>query len=152
MDDQTHNQDVERILENLLQVMPIFHRKLLRMDLGGVPGDLSRLHLAIMWSLSSGNQTVSALARNSVVTKSQMTHLIDHLVKRRIVERHPDETDRRVINLALTEHGRELLGQMKLNVKESIRARLADLTPEELSAMAGALDTLRHIGRRLKSE
>lgn len=141
--------NLDLILESLLQVFPIFHKKILRMDLGGVTGNLTRLHLVIMGVLSEGSITVTELARNSVATKSQMTHLIDQLVKLDVVERHPDEKDRRVINLTLTDNGRILLEDVKRKVKDHIKTTLARLTPEELAAMAGALETLRLIGAKL---
>ena len=144
---QTNN--VDRILENLLQILPVLHKKLLKKDLGDVTGDLTRLHFAIMWMLKDGNMTVSEMAKLAAIAKPQMTHLVDQLVKLDIVERQPDARDRRVINLALTEHGRVLLGEVKQRVMESIRSRLAGLTPEELTRMAEALETLRDVAARL---
>jgi len=83
------------------------------------------------------------------MTKPQMTHLVDQLVGLGIVERSRDATDRRVINLALTDNGRVSLEDMKRKVKENIRNRLASLTPEELYEMSVALETLRSISDKL---
>ena len=141
--------NIDRILENLLHILPVFHKKLLRMDLGGVTNNLTRLHLAILGMLSAASMTMSELAKILMMTKPQMTHLVDQLVGLGIVERRPDTTDRRVINLALTDNGRVLLEDMKRKVKENIRHRLASLTPEELSEMSVALETLRSIGDKL---
>jgi DNA-binding MarR family transcriptional regulator len=143
------NAEIDRILENLILVLPIFHKKLLRMDLGGVTGTMTRLHLAIMGMLGEGGMTVSDLAKVSMVPKPQMTHLLDQLVSLAIVERHHDPTDRRVINLVLTDSGRVLLGDLKQKVKENIKNRLAGLTPGELADMSQALETLRSIISRL---
>ena len=143
------NEDIDRILEDLFLVLPIFHKKLLRMDLGGVTDNLTRLHLAIMGMLSAASMTMSELAKILMMTKPQMTHLVDQLAGLGIIERRPDATDRRVINLALTDNGRVLLKDMKRKVKENIRNRLASLTPEELSEMSVALETLTSIGDKL---
>ena len=140
---------IDRIIENLVAVMPIFHRKLLRMDLGGVTGELTRLHLGFMASLREGSMTASELARVSVMPKPQVTHLIDQLVKSGIVERNPDTADRRVVNIALTERGRVMLEDLRQKVQEIIRKELADLTSQELADMSAALETLRRIGARL---
>ncbi len=131
---------MDRILENMIHIMPVFHKKLLRMDLGGVTDNLTRLHLAIMGMLSDAGMTMSELAKILMTTKPQMTHLVDQLVRLGIVERRPDATDRRVINLALTDNGRVLLEDMKRKVKENIRNRLAGLTTEELTQMSAALE------------
>ncbi len=144
-----NDKNIDGILENMIHIMPVFHRKLLRMDLDGVTDNLTRLHLAIMGMLSETGMTMSELAKISMMTKPQMTHLIDQLVRLGVVERCPDATDRRVINLVLTDKGRVLLEDMKRKVKETIRNRLASLTAEELTQMSAALDTLRRIGSKL---
>ena len=137
--------NIDRILENMFVIMLITHKKMLRMDLGGRPDNLTRLHLAVMGELSQNNTTMSELANTLMMTKPQLTHLVDSLVSQGIVERRPDEKDRRVINLALTEKGRALLKEMKLKVKENTKKRLASLTTEELSQISTALETLRNI-------
>jgi DNA-binding MarR family transcriptional regulator len=137
--------NIDRILENMFVIMLITHKKMLRMDLGGRPDNLTRLHLAVMGELGQNSMTMSELANTLMMTKPQLSHLVDSLVSQGIVERRPDEKDRRVINLALTEKGRALLKEMKLKVKENTKKRLASLTTEELSQMSTALETLRNI-------
>lgn len=141
--------DVDTILKDLILLLPIFHKKLLRMDMGGVTGELTRHHFAIAGMIAQGKMTVSEMAKILGTPKPQMTHLIDQLVDMGIVERHPDTEDRRVINLALTDHGRTLFREVKEKVKENMKIRLSGLTPEELSEMSHALETLRNIGARI---
>jgi DNA-binding MarR family transcriptional regulator len=148
-DNKMNDATIDRILENMVHIMPVFHRRILRMDLGGVTDNLTRLHFAIMGGLSQTGMTMSELAKISMMTKPQMTHLIGQLVGLGIVERCPDAKDRRVINLALTDKGCVLLEDMKRKVTENIRNRLASLTAEELTQMSAALDTLREIGSKL---
>lgn len=132
-----------------MHVMPVFHRKLLKMDLGGVNANLTRLHFAIMGVLSEGSLPASELARALMITKPQMTHLVDQLVKMGIVERQPDNRDRRVINLALTGNGSKLRDEMKQKIDANIKSKLTCLTQDELQKMANALETLKIIGARL---
>ena len=141
--------NIDRILENMFVIMLITHKKMLRMDLGGRPDNLTRLHLAVMGELGQNNTTMSELANTLMMTKPQLTHLVDSLVSQGIVERRPDEKDRRVINLALTDKGRILLEEAKLKVKENTKNRLATLTSEELDQMSTALETLRNIVGKL---
>ncbi len=141
--------NIDRIFENMARILPLLHKRLLRMDLGGVTGNLTRLHLAIMGMLSEGSVTVSELARMSSMPKSQITHLIDKLVELGVLERRQDAKDRRVINLALTDHGRVLLGEVRQKVKQNIKDKLSGLTPDELADMSAALETLKEIGAKL---
>ena len=141
---------IDSILDSVAQVLPLFHRKLFRMDLGGVSGELSRLHFGIMEILSYENMTMTELARITGMSKSQMTAVIDKLVKLDVLERHPDEKDRRVINIVLTEHGRTLLREVRRKIKQDMRKTLSSLTSEELAEMSVALKTLGEIGAKLR--
>ena len=150
MAQNTENNTIESILENLFHVLPMIHKKLLGMNLGGVTGELSRLHLAIMGMLREEEMAISEVARRLVIPKSQMTHLIDQLVDLDIVVRHPDASDRRVTNTSLTGHGKEVLEECRGMVKNIIREKLSRLTPAELTEMAAALEKLKNIGAKLE--
>ena len=54
-----------------------------------------------------------------------------------------------MINLALTAKGRVLLDEGKQKIKENTKNRLATLTPEELSEMSAALETLRRYWQQI---
>jgi DNA-binding MarR family transcriptional regulator len=141
--------EIDNITGNLLHIMPILHKKLLRPDLGCADNDFTRLHFSIMGRLYRNRMTVSDLANDTIVPKSQMTHVLDKLVAMGIVERIPAENDRRVINLALTERGRSVLQELNEKVRENIKKRISGLTPEELHELAQALKTIRVVGGRL---
>jgi DNA-binding MarR family transcriptional regulator len=144
------NSTIDSILENLFHILPMIHKKLLRMDLDGVTGNLSRLHLAIMGMLQEESLAVSEIARRLVIPKSQMTHLIDQLVDLDIVARHPDAKDRRVINISLTDHGKFVLKECKGVMKQTMRNKLSHLTPAELAELSIALEKLKDIGAKLE--
>ena len=135
--------DIDRILENMFHVMLIVHKKILKTDLTGCDENLTRLHFAVMGELSQNNMTMSELAKTLMMPKPQVTHLVDALVAAGLVERLADIKDRRVINLFLTDKGRLLGREMKKKAKENTKKILSTLTPEELSQMSAALETLR---------
>lgn len=141
---------VDAIIENLFYVLPIVHKKLLRIDLEGIGSGLSRLHLAIMRVLFENKLPISGIAEQLLIPRPQMTHLIDHLVKMGIVERQPDDEDRRVINIVLTDTGKEVLNHCKKLVRENMRKKLSALTEDELEKLATSLEKLREIGARFK--
>jgi DNA-binding MarR family transcriptional regulator len=137
--------NIDRILDNMFHIMLISHKKILKMDLSGRTDNMTRLHFAVIGEISQNSMTMSELARVLMMTKPQLTHLVDTLVALGLVERRPDAKDRRVINLVLTAKGRVLGDDMKQKVKEDIKKRLACLTPEELAQMSAAFETLRNI-------
>jgi DNA-binding MarR family transcriptional regulator len=144
------NSELDNVTENLLRVMPVLHKKLMRMDLGGgTDNDLTRLHFAIMGHLSRNNMTATDLAHDFMVPKSQITHLVDRLVTLQVVKRIPDENDRRVVDLALTEAGKNLLHELNDKVRENIKKRLSVLNRDEFQKLLSALETINEIGGRL---
>jgi DNA-binding MarR family transcriptional regulator len=140
---------IDTILESMAKILPLFHRKLLRMDLGGITGDLSRLHFSVMGILSEQSMTVSEIARIALISKSQVTVLIDKLVEKQVVRRYPDEQDRRVIHIMLTDYGRKVHDDIRGAIKRSIREKLSSLTNDEITDMSTALETLRIIGEKI---
>ena len=82
------------------------------------------------------------LARSVVMTCSGMTHRLDRLQERGLVERLPCPTDRRQVLVRLTEAGRELVDAAVARRTEAARAVVDVLPPAEL-------DQLRHSLRRL---
>ena len=149
MDKTIDEVNIDRVLENMFMVMLVIHKKILKIDPCAFPDNVTRLHMAVMGELAQTGMTMSELAKNLMMTKPQLTHVVDSLVKVGVVERRPDTKDRRVINLALTEKGRALLIEGKQKIKEHTKSRLATLTQGELSEMSSALETLRNIVSKL---
>lgn len=83
--------------------------------------------------------TAGALNRAAMVTSGAITNRIDRLAARGLVERLPDEEDRRSVRVRLTDEGRakvdEILGA---HVDNEVRL-LAALAPEDRERLAGLL-------------
>jgi len=78
-----------------------------------------------------------------------MTHLIDRLQNLEIVIRQADTTDRRIINIMLTDKGRRIIEELDQVIKESIEAKLSILTEEELKELSVSLKRLGDILSKL---
>jgi DNA-binding MarR family transcriptional regulator len=141
--------NIDRILDNMFSIMLVIHKKILRMNLDGDADNLNRLQMAVMGVLRTTSVTMTELAKTLMMTKPQLTHVVNRLVKLGIVERQPDAMDRRVIHVALTDNGRKTFEDMRQKMKEKIKNRLASLTSEELNQMSTALETLRNIVGKL---
>jgi len=144
------NRAIDGILEDLFRIFPVIHKKLSRIVLGGLTGELSRLHLAIMWILTGERLPVSEIARRLAIPKPQMTHLLDQLAELGIIARHLDAKDRRVVNISLTDHGRTVLKKCREQVKQNIKNKLSCLSSEELAELSVALEKLKDIGAKLE--
>ncbi len=95
---------------------------------------------AVLSSLWKKNgQTQQALADQANKNKASITHLIDNLEKRRLVERLVDETDRRNKLVHLTIEGSELQESLTKVVSKTMKEITAELDKKELKQCKRAL-------------
>jgi len=137
------------LAENLFSTFYVIHKKLMSMNLQGLPGNLSRLNMAIMGMLGEGSLPVSEIARRLAMPKPQMTHLLDQLVELNAIERRPDVKDRRVTNILLTDRGRIVFDECKKVARRNMNKKLSCLTPDEREDLLSALEKLKDIGSKL---
>ena len=122
----------EQAVDILLSLMEFYHEKLFRAEkqvFTGIQAAQFRLlyHLTTVPMIS-----MSALGNLLYISRPYMTTLIDSLIDEGLVERHPDQTDRRVINIRITDKGQERLNQVRSEVKNQIRSVISDLEKSDL--------------------
>ena len=71
-----------------------------------------------------------------------MTHHIDNLVARGLIERKESKKDRRIIHVTLTDQGEELLKEHGKIMKNSVREMMSSLPDKELDDLS---DSLRQV-------
>ncbi len=84
-----------------------------------------------------------SLARDLAYDKGAMTRLIDVLEARGLVERARSEDDRRVVNLSLTDAGREAAMRCRDKAIDCWNRHLADWGNGEVERFLGQLRKLR---------
>jgi DNA-binding MarR family transcriptional regulator len=82
-----------------------------------------------------GPVRLTALAAKEGVSQPSMTQLIQRLERLGLVARLADPDDGRAALIGITEHGQGLLDDRKRMRRNRLRALMATLTPEELSAL-----------------
>ena len=99
------------------------------------------------WLKSKGGGPVSMsdLACASFISKPNLTTMVDRLCTEGLVERSADPNDRRIVNVALTQKGREYIEKHKQEVAEFIESRLALLDDEQLERLKRAMDDIAEI-------
>lgn len=118
-----------------------------RIDRELQPYGLTRLKwLAIGLIQSNSGLTQTELAQKLELKPAATGKLVDRLVERDLVERRPDETDRRIHRLILTQKSEDLLTRLE-PVGHAIREDiLQDLGQRERKQLE---DTLKTLKRRL---
>ncbi len=120
-----------------------------KLALGGFD-DLPANGPFILGGIANHGGTAGGLVRELGVSKQAASQLIDTLVLRGYLERHPDPEDRRRMTIELTERGRAAAAAVRDGV-ETVDAELAGkLSPAELDGLRAGLVALCEIRERLE--
>ena len=141
--------------EDLLSIPPIIfreiRRKLLRTAMVNINLDITPIYFGVIKLLDeAGTLHVAEIGERLQIARPQMTHLIDKLVDLEIVERHTDKTDRRMINIVLTDKGRTTLEEHDSSIKKAMREALSGFTDKELDDLSDSLRKLRDLLSKLQ--
>jgi long-chain acyl-CoA synthetase len=127
-----------------------------QVELAATTVDLTLSQYRVLGILGDGREASSVLADKLAVSRPSVTGVIDGLVARGLVRREPDASDRRRIDVGLTDEGRHLLELADLEVERrlaEIAAHGAAGTDDAFAALGPwrtALDAFRaarHAGR-----
>lgn len=148
------NKILNSVTEDLLSIPPIVfrevRRKLLRTALIHMDVDIQPVHIGIMKQLyEAGTLHVAEIGERLQIARPQMTHLIDKLADLGIVERHTDTTDRRMINIMLTDKGKATLEEHDSGIRKAMRETLSVFTDKELDDLSDSLRKLRDLLSKL---
>jgi DNA-binding MarR family transcriptional regulator len=86
----------------------------------------------------TGSESMTELCNQMFISKPYMTRLVDSLVTDGSVERHPDEIDRRVIKVSLTDEGRRYLRDMLKELKNNLKPFLSGFSIPDLETICKA--------------
>jgi DNA-binding MarR family transcriptional regulator len=143
--------ELELIVENILNVLPLFRRSFRNIDFERVAEGLSHPHIMVMRMLEDHERlSVSVIGDKQFISRPQMTHIVDKLVSLGMVERTIDEDDRRVINVVLTDNGRRIMRRCDAIIRSSVKESLSALDDKDVEEMSVALSKLAEIGSKLK--
>jgi MarR family 2-MHQ and catechol resistance regulon transcriptional repressor len=99
--------------------------------------------------LRNGPTKMSEISQLLRVTKSNITFLVDKLEEKKLICRKADPSDRRIMNICLTDEGRRIIEEEKVQLLEKITDKLSALGEEELHALRDSLDETLRILRKV---
>lgn len=142
MDDQ----GLLQIIERYKNAMFTFNRRLHALLRELVPEDLTVDQYFTMSSiLSQGRCTHSELAEIFCVGKSSITAIISRLSDKQLLRRVPDEKDRRVVYLTLTEEGERLTRETDLKLEKLLAGYLGHFSEEDVEQFMRTYEKLASI-------
>ncbi len=86
---------------------------------------------ALFYLIKYGPCKMKELADALSTTKANVTHLIDTLEKKGFVKRTPDESDRRVIQLRVTQHGERVYNELIEELSKLVERIMSSLDPND---------------------
>ncbi|MGE5580593.1 MAG: MarR family winged helix-turn-helix transcriptional regulator [Bacillota bacterium] len=91
------------------------------------------------------NMTMGELCEKLFLACSTATDLIDRMEKNGFLERNRDAQDRRVIRLAISDKGQEVIKEVLEARRRYVASMLEKLTPEETEQLGASLDKLHSL-------
>jgi DNA-binding MarR family transcriptional regulator len=108
------------------------------------PAAFSILHYQVLGVLLRfGPLWVSEIGKRLNVSKPNMTPLIERLVQEGMVIRTSEPKDRRVIKIAITREGKNLMESGRKLLQEEMEKVFKDFKSEEMEELAKTLATLK---------
>lgn len=92
-----------------------------------------------------GPCTLGDLAARERIQPPTVTRVVARLYEEGLVERIPDPSDRRIIRVQLSAHGKSLIHRIRTRKNEFLARQLRGLEPNELVAIETAVAALEKI-------
>jgi DNA-binding MarR family transcriptional regulator len=129
-------QIVAQILGDFLILVPMLNKKILRENDLYKLDDLYPSHVQILLLLAKNKQlTMSEISKEIHVINSNLTPLVDKLIKLGYLKRQPSKKDRRVVHISLTAGGKKQVEKHKQYAVAYLAEQFEKLDDEKLKAL-----------------
>lgn len=130
------NEKHELVMEYMLKLMPAMNKRFFRDDEVFKSEELFPSHIQILLVLSNHKQlTMSEISRQINVINSNLTPLVDKLIKMNYLKRQPYKKDRRVVHISLTPSGKTFVEKHKRYVENLLEEKMHKLSDEQIEEM-----------------
>ena len=102
-----------------------------------------RLQKLMDQTVAEARKRICAKPKRVLLLPPDITRMLDKLEQRGLIARERPASDRRIVRVAITPAGLELLDTIAEPLHECHRKQLGHLPPEELQQLAGLLRTAR---------
>ncbi len=147
--------EFENMVDNILIYYPLFYRRIktsMNMEKSLKYGKSDGYYQILGMLITSGPLPISKIGKQLHISKPNMTPLIDKLVKDEMVLRIRSEDDRRVINIEITEKGKNFLIEARKVVEENIKENLSKLNEKELETLNESLKNIKNLVLKINTE
>jgi len=134
------------LIQEFLAILPMMHRYTFQnpLDENNIPVSPNQM-LAMLYLNLFPRSSMTQLASRLMVSKQQLTKIVDILVEKQMVTRLSDESNRRLVLLELTDSGRLIVETMMCLQAEKSARLFSDITDEERQDLMRALRLLERV-------
>ena len=137
---------IDNIASKIFRVQPMLRKRIQRFEGSNSAQTMPLSHVQVLTVLNEeGSMTVSDISRRFNIAKPNITPLVDRLSAAGLVERQRSTLDRRVVNIAIREEGRERLKQTQNAIHNMINGWSDHITDDEFEELSAALDSMIRI-------
>ncbi|MCL9793192.1 MarR family winged helix-turn-helix transcriptional regulator [Frankia sp. AgKG'84/4] len=104
--------------------------------------ELTRTEIGLLATVADGPCSITALAETEALAQPSVSRLVDRLAAQGLVARGRDGADGRMVLVSISEGGREQLGTAVDHLRSLLRSAVAELSDEDLEALARASEIL----------
>ncbi len=97
---------------------------------------------ALLFLLDHENATMGALSAGLVISLSAATGIVDRLLKKKLIERYRDGSDRRVVRVRLSDTGRQVAQTVRAVMHRYTVRALHALTEQERDRLMDLMETI----------
>lgn len=134
---------IEKMLDDFLIYFPVFYQKVISSKDFHSRQTSSSYYQILGVLMHRQSLPISVIGDILYISRPNMTSHIDKLVSDGMVERLPDEKDRRIIRIKLTPKGKDFIKDSRVLVEENMRENLSSLNAEELDELYKAIKTVK---------
>jgi Transcriptional regulators len=137
---------IEEMLEDSIIYTSLFNMELINLSERKFMKTFFRLLLIEQY----GNPSMSTLGKALNISKNQMTVKMDELFDDGLIERVPDENDRRILRIVLTDEGKKRIKESHETVIADMNQLLSPLSPEEVKELSKSIEVIKNAVLKIK--
>jgi DNA-binding MarR family transcriptional regulator len=135
--------------ETLFHLIPLLDKKFIRPVAQHFKPQLTQIQFHVLTIARENKATMTELANEILLSKQQMTPIIDKLVTEGLVQREYDAIDRRIIRISITSAGLQLCEQAKVQTITVLRNKLECLSENDLISLDKVISEFSRIAHKL---
>jgi DNA-binding MarR family transcriptional regulator len=144
---------IQKFTNNIILLFPIYNKNLIRsQDQCSLITPFNPKFRILGMLMFYGTMPMSTISKKLCVTKPGITALINKLVDEKMVARHNEKGDRRIIRISITEKGKQFLLKSRDETKETIKKNLSTLSVSDFNKLYKASEDMIKILSKINGD